>query len=189
MEPPLTPEQADLLFWLTARAAGLASFLALFVAVVSGIALRTSVLDWLGTNRALKALHTAATAMWLPLGLVHLLTLLADRTARVSAPDLVVPFGVEYGDGSSRLAIGLGTLAFDVFVVVTLTSWMKRSLDHRLWSWIHRTSYVAFALTFAHASLSGTDFNSPAISAASWSLAFAAGVLAAARIIWGRLPS
>ena len=65
----MTPQQADVLFWLLARATGIASFLALFIAILSGIALRTSVLDWLGTNRALKALHTFSTVLWIPLGL------------------------------------------------------------------------------------------------------------------------
>jgi sulfoxide reductase heme-binding subunit YedZ len=185
----VTLQEADMLFWLIARASGIASFLALFIAVLSGIALRTSVLDWLGSNRALKALHTFTTVLWIPFGLLHLGALVADRTARIGLIDLVVPFGVDYGAGDARTAIGLGTLAFDVFVIVTVTSWLRRRMDQRLWSWIHRTSYAAFALTFAHAFLAGTDFRSPLISAVSWSLAFAVLVLALSRLVWGRLPA
>lgn len=69
------------------------------------------------------------------------------------------------------------------------SSWMKRHVEQRTWSWIHRTSYVAFALTFAHAVLSGTDFSAPAVSALAWSIGFAILVLSAARLAWGRLPS
>lgn len=185
----MTPQQADLFFWLLGRAAGIASFLALFIAILTGIALRTTVLDWLGSNRALKSLHVFSTALWIPLGLVHLGALVADRTARVGLADLVVPFGIDYGTGDARTAIGLGTVAFDIFLVVTVTSWLRRRMDQRLWSWIHRTSYVAFGLTFLHAFLAGTDFRSPAISALSWSLAFVALVLALSRIVWGRLPA
>ncbi|HET8567639.1 MAG TPA: hypothetical protein VFM93_01475 [Candidatus Limnocylindria bacterium] len=181
----MTAQEADVLFWLLARATGVASFLALFIAILSGIALRTSVLDRLGSNREIQSLHQFTTALWIPLGGLHLVSLLLDRTARVRAVDLVVPFGVDYGP----VAVGLGTLAFDIFVVVTVTSWIRRGLDPRLWSWIHRTSYVAFALTFAHAFLSGTDFNSPLLSAVTWSLAFAVAVLAASRLVWGRLPT
>jgi len=181
---PLSPQDADLFFWLLARVAGIASFTALSVAVLSGIALRTSVLDWLGTNRALKSLHTFSTVLWIPLGLLHVATLLLDRTAQVRPLDLVVPFEVPY----ARQAIGFGTLAFDIFVVVTVTSWAKRAMDYRLWSWIHRSSYLAFALTFAHAVLSGTDFSSPVISALAWSSAFAVLLLSLARLAWGRLP-
>lgn len=185
----MTTQQLDVLFWLLSRASGIASFLALFLAILSGIALRTSVLDWLGSNRALKALHQATTALWIPLGLVHLLALVVDKTAQIALVDLIIPFRVDYGAGNARLAIGIGTVAFDLFIIVAVTGWLKRRMQQRLWSWIHRTSYLAFALTFVHAFLAGTDFRSPAISSLSWSLAFAVLVLGLARLIWGRLPS
>ena len=181
----MTTQEADVLLWLLARATGIASFLALFLAILSGIALRTSVLDRLGSNREIRSLHEFSSALWIPLGAVHLVSILADRTARIRPVDLVVPFGVDYGP----LAVGLGTLAFDIFVIVAVTSWVRRGIDQRLWSWIHRTSYVAFAFTFAHAFLSGTDFNSPVLSAVTWSLAFAVAVLAVSRVLWGLLPT
>jgi methionine sulfoxide reductase heme-binding subunit len=72
--------------------------------------------------------------------------------------------------------------------VITVTSWLRRRLDDRLWRWIHRSSYVAFATLFLHALLSGTDFSSPLISSISWSAALGIGLLAASRIFFGRLP-
>lgn len=177
--------EADLFFWMVARATGVAAFVALAIAVFSGVALRTSVLDWLAKNRPMRELHELATALWLPLGAIHLIALLVDKTARIDPVDLVIPFGVSYGP----LAVGLGTIAFDLFVLVTITSWMKRAIEQRTWSWIHRTSYVAFGLTFAHAILSGTDFSAPEVSALAWSLGFVVLVLAGARVVWGRLPA
>ncbi len=185
----MTAQNADFLFWLLSRATGLAAFLALFVAVLSGIALRTSVLDWVANNRALKDLHTFSQTIWIPLGLLHLLTLVLDKTARIGVTDLVIPFGVDYGEDLARQAVGLGTVALDIFVVVAVTSWAKRFINSRVWSWIHRSSYVAFGATFAHAFLSGTDFNSPIVSMLSWSLAFGVAVLALSRVAWGRLPT
>lgn len=177
--------QVDLLLWLLARITGLASFLALGICVLSGVALRTSVLDRVGTNRAWLELHSFTSALWIPLGGLHLATIVADRTARVGLVDLVVPFGVDYGP----LAVGLGTIAFDLFALVAVTGWLKRRMPQPVWSWIHRLSYPAFALTVAHAVLSGTDFSAPAVSAIAWSFAFAVLVLALARVLWGRLPA
>src|SRR5207247_11348923 len=85
---------SDLFFWLLARVAGLTSFLALAISLVSGLALRTAVLDWLAGNRALRSLHEFTAVIWIPLGLLHLLALLLDSTARVSPVDLVLPFRV-----------------------------------------------------------------------------------------------
>lgn len=180
----MTPE-SDVFFWLLARATGVGAFVALAIATLSGIALRTSILDRVGTNRAWLELHTFGTVLWLPLGGAHLVTLLLDKTARIAPTDLIVPFDVSYG----ALPVGLGTVALDLYLVVTVTGWLKRRMSQPLWSWIHRLSYPAFALTFAHAVLSGTDFSAPAVSAFAWSIGFAVVVLALARIAWGRLPT
>lgn len=177
--------QADLFFWLLARATGVAAFLALTIATLSGVALRTSILDRIGTNRAWRELHTFSTVLWIPLGGAHLVTLLADQTARIAPIDLLVPFDVIYGP----VPVGLGTVALDLYLVVTVTGWMKRQMSQPLWSWIHRLSYPAFGVTFAHAVLSGTDFSAPVVSAFAWSIGFAVVVLALARIAWGRLPA
>lgn len=175
----------DLFLWVLARVAGLASFATLAVALGTGVALRTSVLDWLGSNRAMKALHEFTTPLWLPLGGVHVLTIVLDKTARLGALDVVVPFRVPY----APVAIGLGTLTFDVFAVVVVTSWLRRFMDQALWRWIHRLSYLAFAALFVHAVLAGSDFSQPVVSALAWSTAFALAILALARILFGRLPA
>lgn len=170
---------------MLARVTGLAAFLAVAIALLSGVALRTSIFDRIGTNRAWLELHSFSTVLWIPLGGLHLLTLLVDKTAQIAPVDLVVPFGVTYGS----LPVGLGTIALDLFVLVTVTGWMKRQMSQPLWSWIHRLSYPAFALSFVHAILAGTDFSAPAVSAIAWSFGFAVLVLALSRVLWGRLPA
>lgn len=175
----------DLFFWIVARASGLAAFATLALALGTGVALRTSVLDWLAHNRALRVLHEFTTPLWLPLGAVHVITIVLDRTARVSVVDVFVPFRMPYGE----LAIGLGTLALDLFVLIVVTSWLRRRMDQTLWRRLHRLSYLACAAVFAHAVLAGSDFSQPIVSAIAWSTAFALGVLAVARILWGRLPA
>jgi sulfoxide reductase heme-binding subunit YedZ len=169
----------QLLVWMVARATGVAAYIALCLSILSGIALRTSVLDFLAKNRALRSLHDFMTWVWIPLGLAHVASLLLDTTARIAPLDLVVPF---------QVAIGLGTLSLDIVAIITVTSWLRRRMDDRLWRWVHRSSYVAFVTLFVHALLSGTDFSSPLISSISWSAALGIGLLAAARIVFGRLP-
>ena len=175
----------DQLLWVLARVAGLSSYAALAIAMVTGIAMRTAVLDWLGSNRTLRALHEYTTVLWVPLAGVHLLALLLDTTARVGILDLVIPFHSSYG----TLAIGLGALSLDVLVVVTVTALLRRQINKPIWQWLHRLSYVAFALIFFHAVLSGTDFSDPAVSAISWATAASLLALSLARLFWGRLPA
>ena len=175
----------DLFFWILARVAGLTAFAALAVSLLTGAALRTAVLDWLGSNRAIRSVHEYTAVLWIPLGLLHVMAILLDRTARVAPIDVLVPFRVPYG----TMAIGLGSLTVWLFALVAVTGWLKRRLPAGIWQWIHRLSYVAFALLFVHAVLGGTDFSDPLVSALTWSVAFALATITAARVLWGRLPA
>jgi methionine sulfoxide reductase heme-binding subunit len=175
----------DTYTWLLARVTGLTSFVALAISLLTGLALRTAVLDWLAGNRVLRSTHEFTAVLWAPIGLLHLLALLLDHTARIRPIDLVLPFQAPYG----TLAIGLGTLTFDLLVLVAVTAWVRRGLPSGLWRWVHRLSYPAFALLFVHAVLSGSDFNDPVISAATWGVAAILAVLSVARFAWGRLPA
>lgn len=178
----------DLFFWILARVSGLSCFAALAISVLTGVALRTAVFDWMASNRGLKATHEFMTVLWIPLGLLHLVALVLDQTARVAPWDLVLPFVAAYDD-RGRLALGLGTLAFDIFVLVAITSWLRSRMNQDAWRWIHRLSYLAFGMVFLHAVLGGTDFSSPVVSALTFSAAFALAILALARLFFSRLPA
>jgi predicted ferric reductase len=176
---------ADQFFWVLARVAGLSSYAALAVALVTGIALRTAVFDWMGSNRMVRSVHEYTVVLWIPLALLHVVSLLLDQTARIGLLDVVVPFHSSYGS----LAIGLGALSVDLLLVVTVAAYLKRRMPKDVWLWIHRLSYVAFALIFLHSVLSGTDFSDPIVSAITWGSAAALLTLGLARLLGGRLPA
>src|SRR5260370_3486443 len=95
---------ADQFFWVLSRVGGVGSYAALGVALVTGIALRTAVLDWLGSNRALRSLHEYTTVLWIPLAVLHLAALLLDKTSPIGVIDLVLPFPSTYATLATRLA-------------------------------------------------------------------------------------
>jgi sulfoxide reductase heme-binding subunit YedZ len=167
----------DLFLWELARASGLAAYAALCIAVLSGLAPRTRALGFLATNRAVRALHDFTPWIFVPAALTHVVALVLDATARVRVLDVFVPFLMSYGP----LAIGLGTLSVDLLLVVLVTTWLRRRMATGVWQWFHRLSYVAFAVTFLHAILSGTDLTSPVISVLSWAAALAIGYYALER--------
>ena len=175
----------DLEYWFIARITGLTAFAVLSLSVLSGEALRTSVLDFLAKNRAVRKLHDFTTPLWLPLVFAHVIALVLDKTARIQPVNVVVPFLTDYG----AIPIGLGTLAFDIIMVVTITSWLRSRMNNTLWMWIHRTSYLGFVAIFFHAALSGTDFDAPLVSALAWSTAAGLAILGISRVVWGRLPA
>jgi sulfoxide reductase heme-binding subunit YedZ len=175
----------ELLTWMVARVSGMTALTALSIALLTGVAIRTGVLDWLGSNRTLRSVHEYTTVLWMPLGALHIGALLLDQTARIRPVDLVVPFQVGYGP----LAVGLGTVSLQVFLLVAVTGLLRTRIEARAWQWLHRLSYVAYGLLFVHALLAGTDAGDPVVAALTWSTAGLLALLTVARVIWGRLPA
>jgi sulfoxide reductase heme-binding subunit YedZ len=170
---------------MVARVSGMTALTALSIALLTGVAIRTGVLDWLGSNRTLRSVHEYTTVLWMPLGALHIGALLLDQTARIRPVDLVVPFQVGYGP----LAVGLGTVSLQVFLLVAVTGLLRTRIEARAWQWLHRLSYVAYGLLFVHALLAGTDAGDPVVAALTWSTAGLLALLTVARVIWGRLPA
>ena len=175
----------DVFLWILARVFGLSSFAALSISLLTGVALRSALLSFLATNRAVRLAHEFTAMLWIPLGALHVLSLMMDRTSRIAPLDAIVPFQLHY----ATVAVGLGTVSLDLIVLVAVTGWLRRRMDQSIWRLIHRLSYAAFALMFLHAVLSGTDFSDPAVSAITWSTAFALGLLSLSRAVWGRVPA
>lgn len=150
--------------WIIARATGVASLVALAIAMLTGMAMRPKSLTWLSTNRAVSELHEYATMLWLPLGLAHVVALLFDPYAKVGLIDLVVPFRMPYG----AFAIGLGTVSLQLVTVVAIAAWSQGALSRRQWLAYHRLSYIAFAAAFLHGILSGTDLAYPWLAGILW---------------------
>src|SRR5438094_9547544 len=128
----------DLFLWEVARASGLAAYVALCIAVLTGLAPRTQALGFLATNRAVRALHDWSPWIVLPAAITHVVALLLDATARISLVDLVVPFQTSYG----QLAIGLGTISLDLVVIVSVTTCLRRAQSRSGCQWLHRLTRV-----------------------------------------------
>jgi len=60
----------DQFFWVLGRVAGLGSFAALSISLVTGVALRSGLFGGLAKNRSLKSTHEFTAVLWIPLGLL-----------------------------------------------------------------------------------------------------------------------
>ena len=150
--------------WIVARSSGTAALTALVLSILSGMALRSGALAWLSHNRGVRAIHDLTSILWLPLIVVHVITLMLDPYAKVGVIDLFIPFLVSYGS----FAIGLGTISLQLIAVVLIATWLRSKLTHEGWLAIHRLSYIAFVGAFAHGLLAGTDFAQPLLGALAW---------------------
>jgi methionine sulfoxide reductase heme-binding subunit len=175
----------DQLLWMTSRAAALTAFFLLAAALITGQALRSALFDGAMRNRDLSGLHRFLTVCWVPFVLIHVLAMTLDAVARVSPIDLLIPFRVSY----AALPIGLGTLGFDLLLIVTVTSYLRRRLDPNLWRWLHRLSYPMFAVFALHALLAGTDFARPLVLAPAAGVIVFIAIVSLARVVFGRMEA
>jgi len=67
----VTPEALDQVLWLGSRAAALTAFFILAAAVLSGVALRSSLVEGWSHGRELGAGHQFLTVLWIPFVLLH----------------------------------------------------------------------------------------------------------------------
>ena len=175
----------DQLLWLTSRTAALTAFFVLAAALVTGQALRSAMFEGAMRNRDLSNLHRFLTLCWVPFVGLHVLAITLDAVARISPIDLVIPFRVSY----ASLAIGLGTIGFDILLVVTVTSYLRRHLDPLAWRWLHRLSYPMFGVFALHALLSGTDFARPLVLAPAAGVVAFIVIVSLARLAFGRMET
>jgi methionine sulfoxide reductase heme-binding subunit len=173
----------DQLLWMTARVAALAGFFALALSLITGQALRSAVFDGTLRNRDLLQVHRFLTLCWLPLVGMHVAAITLDSVARISPLDLLIPFRAGY----APLAIGLGTLGFDLLLIVTVTSYLRARIEPQTWRWLHRLSYVMFAVFALHGLLAGTDFSRSVVLAPAAGVLVFIAVLSLARVLFGRL--
>jgi DMSO/TMAO reductase YedYZ heme-binding membrane subunit len=173
---------SGVLLWEAARAAALAAFAVLCIALLTGMALRTALLAPLARNRAVLALHTFMSWFWLPLVAVHVTAILLDGTSRLSPVDAVIPFRAPY----AQVPIGLGTVGLLLLVLVGVTSALRRRMSPRVWRWVHRLSYPMFGVFLVHAQLAGSDFSRTWISLLGWATIGALVMLAVPRLFGAR---
>ena len=130
-------------------------------------------------------LHRFLTVCWVPFVALHVLAMMLDAVARIGPLDLVIPFRVSY----AALPIGLGTIGFDLLLIVTVTGYLRGHLDPAAWRWLHRLSYVMFGVFLWHALLAGTDFARPVVLAPAAAVVAFIAITSLARLVFGRLKT
>lgn len=146
--------------WLVLRTTGIVALAMLTVAAVIGImspALRRPT----GRLTAISV-HSAAAATGVILLLGHIVLAIADAYVEVPPAAAVVP-GMSVWE---PLWVGVGTVAFDLFLLVMITS-LTRLRAPVLWRRVHFASYGALLLAWTHALMVGTDGGSRAFQVAA----------------------
>ncbi len=169
----MTGDQA---LWFLSRGTGLTAMVLLTLVLALGVLTRSG-RPLPGLPRFVTAgLHRNAALLAVALLAVHVVTAVLDPYALTGVVGIVVPFTGAY----RPLFVGLGTLALDLLIALTVTSMLRERLPDRVWRAVHWSAYACWPLALAHGLGSGTD------AFRTWSLAVTAGCVAVATfaVVW-----
>lgn len=170
----------DEALWALGRGTGVTALAFLTVSVALGIGTRSGRSLLALPRFAVTDVHRFAALAATLLVVLHLGLLFFDPYAQLRLVDLAVPFLGRY----RPLWQGLGTLAFDLLIVVIATSLLRHRLGVRVFRTVHWITYALWPIALAHALGNGTDVY------AVWFLVFVSCcvVTVGAALVW-RLQS
>jgi methionine sulfoxide reductase heme-binding subunit len=143
--------------WIILRAAGIGSYIALWLAVDWGLISTTSLVTKRVSKPTSILFHGVVASAGLALLVIHLGGLLIDRFVPFGPLDLLIPMHAAY----RTLAVTFGVLAMYGMVLVLVTSWIRKRLGTKLWRAIHLLAIPIFTLALAHGVFAGTDSSRP----------------------------
>ena len=123
----------------------------------------------------LDALHRNVSLLAVVFLVVHIITAVLDSFAPISLTDAFVPFVGSY----RPFWLGLGAVAFDLLLAVTLTSMLRRRLGYGAWRATHWLAYACWPIAMLHGLGTGSDVKS------TWLLALNIACLAVVALAVG----
>jgi sulfoxide reductase heme-binding subunit YedZ len=143
--------------WIILRAAGIGSYIALWLAVDWGLIATTSLVTKRVSKPTSTLFHGVVASAGLALLVIHLGGLLVDKFMPFGPLDLLIPMRATY----RTLAVTFGVVAMYAMVLILVTSWIRKRLSTKLWRAIHLLAIPTFTLALAHGVFAGTDSSRP----------------------------
>jgi methionine sulfoxide reductase heme-binding subunit len=141
------------ILWYTTRGAGAVSLVLLSAVVVLGI-LSTLRFEAPGWPRFLTTgLHRNVALTALVFLALHIVTAVVDPFTHLGWLAAVVPFASYY----RTIWLGLGTIAFELLLAITVTSLVRGLIGHAAWRAIHWLAYASWPVAVLHSFGTGTD--------------------------------
>jgi sulfoxide reductase heme-binding subunit YedZ len=139
--------------WYATRATGLVALVLLTASMALGLlsSVRYQRPAWprfvtLGLHRNLSLLALAFTVG-------HVLTTVLDSFVSIPLQDAFIPFIATY----RPFWVGLGAIAFDLMLALTVTSLLRSRMGLRSWRLVHWTAYLCWPVAVLHGLGTGTD--------------------------------
>jgi sulfoxide reductase heme-binding subunit YedZ len=143
--------------WLVSRAAGIVALVLLTTTVVLGTRSIAPTRSATWPRWARQALHRDVALLSIAALAVHVGAVVLDNYVDINWYAALVPFASAY----RPVWVGLGTIAFDLVLVVIATSLLRVRLGVRTWRAVHWLTYAAWPVAVLHYLTTGTDARAP----------------------------
>ena len=163
---------APKIYWYLSRSAGFIALTILWVSMAMGLGLTNKLARWWPGAPAAFAIHEYVSLLGLLFAIYHGLVLIGDHYVDFSLSRLVVPFSIRY----EPFWVGLGQVAFYIWVIVLLSFYFRQFIGQKTWRMIHYANFAAYMMGSLHGLFSGTDGTA---SWAHWYYGISGGTLIA----------
>ncbi len=140
-------------WWYVTRAAGLTSYFLLWLSMVWGMAISTRIFHPTVDGTYSYDFHEFLSLLGLGFVLLHVLVLLFDKYLPFNLLQILIPFVDSY----RPLWVGLGIFGFYIFLLVTVTFYIRRMIGTRAFRGIHLLSLLGYVGATLHGLYAGTD--------------------------------
>jgi Ferric reductase like transmembrane component len=139
--------------WFVTRGLGVGALLLLTASVALGVLTTARLKSDRWPRFVTAGLHRNLTLLAIGFVTVHVLTTILDGYTSIGLKDAIVPFLSSY----RPVWLGLGTIAFDLLLILVATSLLRQRIGYRLWRYIHWLAYASWPIALVHALGTGSD--------------------------------
>jgi sulfoxide reductase heme-binding subunit YedZ len=143
----------DTILWYTTRGAGAVSLVLFSAVVVMGVlsTLRFETASW--PRFLTTGLHRNTSLIAVVFLALHIVTAVVDPFTHLGWLAAVVPFSSYY----RTFWLGLGVVALELMIAITITSLIRGFIGHAAWRAIHWLAYASWPVALLHSLGTGTD--------------------------------
>jgi predicted ferric reductase len=146
-------------YWYMARAAGIVSYLLLWLSTLWGLMLSTKFISKRLPAPIIYGMHEFLAILSLVFMALHTFVLLGDDYIKFNLWHLAVPFIAPY----QPFWTGLGTIGFYLSTAMTGSFYIRKQIGQKVWRILHYLTFITYLVALAHGAVAGTDSSLPSL--------------------------
>lgn len=141
-------------FWYLSRGSAFVAMSLLWVSMALGLGISNKMARFWPGAPAAFAIHEYVSLLGLVFAVFHALVLLGDQYIKFTLVQILVPFAAT---GYKPFWVGLGQTGLYVWLMVTVSFYVRSKIGPKTWRLLHYLSFLSYAVALYHGISSGTD--------------------------------